>query len=260
MRLTLSRILSKKLLPTQPLTKVLFIALPATLLISGAVIAVHVCGGQAPQKEAQHTPAPTVTHSSPSPPTPPPCTKGTYSPASASNTTPATQGLQQVIDAPQYYSVYGYTADQIRSQMSQCAPGTSSTDFNGYTNWWLRYAFALSAPDTNNLCTIQSAGVVVHITFSYPQWSNSMYASAGLSSEWQTFIKNLTTHENGHRDLATQYASQLYNGLLAYPPTDCSTISQSATSYGGSQISNLNQAEANYDIQTNHGATQGANL
>lgn len=269
------------------------VALSAVLLTTGGfVIALHSTAKQTPrnstpaihkttlskqtaksatsqQSAASSSPSATptpsahaVAHTSSTPtPTPSACSKATYDAASASNTAAATQGLQQTVDPSQYYTVYGYTADQVRAEMNQCSPSVAgSGDFNAFTSWWLNFKFVLSTPDTNNFCTVQSAGVVVHVTSSYPQWSTSAYAAAGLSTEWQTFISNLTTHENGHRDLATQYASQLYNGLLSYPSTDCSTASQSVTSYGNSQITALNQAETNYDSQTNHGATQGATL
>jgi predicted secreted Zn-dependent protease len=186
------------------------------------------------------------------------CTKGTYQPASVSNTPSPSVGLQEDVDQPQYYVVYGYTASQIRAELNQCSPvATSQGDFDAETSWWLKFTYDWYTK-SNGLCALQNVGVVAHVTFMYPQWTNTAYSAAGLNAKWQTYMTNLTTHEQGHKTIALQYANTLLTQLQSYPDTTCTTIEQSANSYGNGEISALTQAENNYDTQTDHGATQGA--
>ena len=190
--------------------------------------------------------------------TPPACSKGTYSAASASNTPHPAVGLQQIADQPQHYVVYGYTATQIRTELNQCTPVTGNgSETDAQTNWWINFHYYWYAK-SNGVCALENVGVVVHLTSIYPQLSTSVYTAAGLSSQWQTYLGNLTTHEQGHQNLALQYANALYGGLQNYPKTNCYTIQQSANAYANNEIAALNKAEVNYDSQTNHGATQGA--
>lgn len=210
-------------------------------------------GKSAPNKPMNPAPAP-----NPTIPAPPVCTKGSYTPAAADNTPSAGTGFKQIIDQPQQYIVYGYSANQIRSEINQCSPlSAGGSEYDAQTNWQLRYSYSWYTK-SNGKCALQNVGVIVHITFMYPQWTNNAYAVPGLSSQWQKYIDNLTVHEQGHENLALQYANTLFSGLQNYPDTDCSNIHQSVNTYGDNEIASLNQSEANYDVQTKHGATQGA--
>ena len=187
------------------------------------------------------------------------CTKDTsYQAATALNISASAPGLTQTVEQPHYYTVYGYTASQVRTQLNQCSGATQgASTYDALTNWWTNFAYNYYAK-SSGLCALKDVAVGEHITFEFPQWSNTVNAEAGLNSKWQTYMSNLTTHEHGHRDLALQYSSTLYSGLVNFPDTNCGSIVQSANDYGNGIIASLNQVEANYDAQTNHGATQGA--
>jgi predicted secreted Zn-dependent protease len=105
---------------------------------------------------------------------------------------------------------------------------------------------------------VSQVAVGLHLSESFPSWSPSSYDASGLAAKWQTYTTNLQTHEKGHKDMAKQYANDLFNGLKTYPHTSCSTIISAVNQYGNNKVAALQSASDTYDSQTQHGATQGA--
>lgn len=136
-----------------------------------------------------------------------------------------------------------------------CRPSDKDGDAN--VNWWLNFSY-WTASDGAGKCYVSQTAVGLHLSEFFPVWSTSSYDSAGLASKWQAYTTNLQTHMQGHKDLAKQYATDLYNGLKNYPHTSCSTIISAVNQYGNNKVAALQQASDTYDTQTNHGATQGA--
>lgn len=188
------------------------------------------------------------------------CTKPTgFTAANALPISTASPGLDLSVEAPQQYTVYGNTATEVRSQINQCSPVSDlgAGEYDAITTWWVNFSY-LYSPTSGGNCSVNSVAVGMHIKMVLPAWQSSPNADAGLASEWQTYITNLTTHENGHRDIAINYANTLLSGLQSQPESSCSTIVQTTNDYGNSIISQLETDENNYDLTTNHGATQGA--
>ncbi len=172
--------------------------------------------------------------------------------------TAAVSGLQQQIEAPQYYQVYGYTAADVQRQLFNCSPfsdkdGKFAASTNYSINWRVSYV-----GDEQGQCKISSAVVGVHVAQIMPHWNDSSYAMPGYAGRWQTFVNNLQTHEDGHRDLYLAYAAQLLQDLQALPTNNCENFMSYANSRANADLSQLRQADEAYDQRTNHGASQGA--
>lgn len=173
----------------------------------------------------------------------------------------APDGLTKQIDTPQYYQIYGNDAATLRKQIRQCAPKSESgtTEFAAITSYQLTWQYNLMNTD-NGLCKVGHAKVGIHVSQVLPLWQPSTEAQAGLAPKWQAFMGSLTTHENGHRDYDVQYAQMLLDDLIALPATPCAQLAQTVKHLTDSDVATLNQANDNYDSNTNHGATQGAIL
>ncbi len=213
----------------------------------------------APAPAPVKTPAAvTPTKTGPAPAVPN-CTKPTnFTTADVLSIDSSQPGLKEVNEPANLYEVYGYTADQIRSQINQCSPVSSfgGGAYDAYTSWNLNSTFDTS--ESGGKCTLTGVAVGLHIKTVMPTWQSTSYAAAGLSAKWSTYVANLTTHEHGHATLAEQYANETLSGLVSFPATDCSTIYQSAFAFAQAKKTALNQASASYDAQTGNGATQGA--
>lgn len=214
------------------------------------------------------TPMPTTTPSSPAPTTTAQtsaavenCTPaGKSSLPSALNLSTMSDGLTNIIDTPSTYKIFGNTATQIRNQLRSCAPSNGSGEvFAGETGYTLTWQYAATTTD-GGLCTLSRLKIGLHVTMSLPAWSPSAQATSGLANQWKNFISNLNIHENGHVALDTQYANQLLSDLQSMPAADCATLNAAVQTKATTTLANLDTANATYDNQTNHGATQGAIL
>ncbi len=173
----------------------------------------------------------------------------------------APTGLTIRIDATTYYRVYGANASQLEQQIKQCAPGgnpDAAAEFTGVTNYSLTWSYAYTSL-TNGNCQLSDVKVGLHTATALPEWQ-PLAASTRLANEWQAFIKALAMHEQYHVGLDRLYAAQLTADLTNLAPMSCGRLASAAQSLVQADITTLNQANTDYDTQTDHGATQGAIL
>jgi len=169
-------------------------------------------------------------------------------------------GLSVVNDPAHTYQIYGNTADQIRNQIRECAPGSDGSggaEFTGETSYTMSWQYDLEMSDE---CHVTNVKVGVHIETSLPAWQATGSVDTGLNTRWQNFMGALTTHEAGHAALDKLYAGRILNDLNSLPAMNCDHKDNIVKAVVNSEISELNQANNNYDLSTNHGATQGAIL
>ena len=158
----------------------------------------------------------------------------------------------------EYYDVYGNTADQIRNQMN--ANGTRWDDgqtYDSVTSWNLKWTYDYSC--SNHSCRAGSFKTMVDITFRFPKWIQSSDTSPDLAQQWNTYMKNLVVHENGHRDMAVEAAHQLSRDALNLPPAASpEDLDREIQQMTATEMAKLNADEKEYDVTTVHGTTQGA--
>ncbi len=190
------------------------------------------------------------------------CTPSAYALPSNLSLSATPAGLKEVIEPTQTYAIHGTDGATIREQIQACAPrqhaGDSAAEYTaqtGYSMTW-QYSYAQQADGS---CVVTNPRIGLHVAMVLPAWSDST-ASASFTSQWQTFLTNLTTHENGHVDLDRQYAREMLSDLQNFPASPCDTIQQSVNGIMQNSIARLNVANDQYDATTNHGATQGAVL
>jgi predicted secreted Zn-dependent protease len=193
----------------------------------------------------------------------PSCTPDTsYVPAGA--ITPTQPGLEQVIDEPSTYAVYGNTSDQIMSEIAECTPVHSSGtngiagDFAASTantiSWTLNYI------DNNDICSVASVDVTLHINQVFPSWQASAGSPVSLNSTWQTYLNGLEAYEQGHAQLDEAAASQVLSDLQNLPASSCDTIGQSANTVAEADTANNLTANTNYDLVNNYGLKENVTL
>jgi hypothetical protein len=72
-----------------------------------------------------------------------------------------------------------------------------------------------------------------------------------LVDRWTAFTQSLATHEDGHAVRVIQNAGTVADAISAASCANASAAAQSA-------LNSIQQINDQYDIDTNHGATQGA--
>ena len=72
-------------------------------------------------------------------------------------------------------------------------------------------------------------------------------------------MKNLATHENGHRDMAVEASAELSRAVAELPPApSAAALDRDVRSLCMKRIRKLNEDEKTYDVVTAHGVKQGA--
>ncbi|MCL5407339.1 MAG: DUF922 domain-containing Zn-dependent protease [Patescibacteria group bacterium] len=173
------------------------------------------------------------------------------------NISPSNPGLKQDIDT-HYYQVYGYTPYEVRAQLNECGAKSGGEAYDAYTSYYISWVY--NYKPVAGGCNIKDVTVGVKVDFFYPKWEDPGNAQAGLAENWQRYMTNLITHENGHKDIAVEGAQAILNALLSLPNSaTCGEDVQSLVSSTGNNIfADYNAREKAYDDETNHGATQGA--
>lgn len=192
--------------------------------------------------------------------TPAECTPATYALPGLLNLSGA-NGLTEVIEPAQTYTIYGVTSAELRSQIQACAPreksGDSVAEFTAQTGYYLswQYDYAMRGDGS---CIVTNPRVGLHVAMILPDWQAAAGTDPALVAAWRTFVANLTAHENGHVDLDRQYARAMLADLQSFPAGPCDTLQQSVNGIMQNSIVQLNIANDQYDTTTRHGATQGA--
>ena len=168
-------------------------------------------------------------------------------------------GLQQVIDSPAGYTVYGNTATEVMSQINKCTPvhitsgrpGLFAATTSYAINWQVDYV-----PGSNGLCVTDGVRVGLHVKQVFPAWQPTDSATAGLDTSWRNYITKLRAYENGHVQLDETAAATVLSDLRDFPPTDCNSIEGAATAKAKADVSAYDAANADYDTSNNYGLKQ----
>ncbi len=174
-------------------------------------------------------------------------------------------GIQQIIDTPSNYAVYGTTPAQIMAQMARCtpvhstgtggAPGKFAASTANAISWHVSYSDV-----GTGLCTITGVSVSLHINQVFPLWQPTSGSSATLARLWQDYSNKLHAYEQGHVQLDVAAAATILSDLQTLPVTACSDIAQAANTKALADIARNNTANTNYDIVNNFGLKQGVVL
>jgi predicted secreted Zn-dependent protease len=150
----------------------------------------------------------------------------------------------------QYYEVHGSTADELRAGMAQAGPhGSGGAEFAANTSWQFHWSWNQST--SGGVCHPTNVQITYSITIEFPHWAPPADAVPGLVDRWTAFTQSLATHEDGHAVRVIQNAGTVADAISAASCANASAAAQSA-------LNSIQQINDQYDIDTNHGATQGA--
>jgi predicted secreted Zn-dependent protease len=174
-------------------------------------------------------------------------------------------GLNQVIDDPSTYNIYGDTTAEVNSQMYTCTPvhstGTGGSAGNYAASTAITLAWNISYNENpDGLCILISANVISHINQVFPNWVATSGSPASLSVQWQNYITKLHSYEAGHKSLDEQEGSSVYNDLVSMPAISCDTINQAAQAIFSQDTAKYNAANSAYDISNQFGLKEDVSL
>ncbi|CAG0937617.1 hypothetical protein TFLX_06564 [Thermoflexales bacterium] len=182
------------------------------------------------------------------PPTPTPWPSPTPGP------TP-TSGVNFSGENVKYYPIEGEirTGKELREHLN------GASGWAGLTTWEVtRWSYAGSSQQPQG-CFLQGVEVKLTATMTMPNWINQTYAPPELISNWNIFYARLQVHEHGHVDIGIRVANEILSALSGelFP---CDNITPFAQARVYEILDNHATDDEQYDNNTNHGVTQGADF
>jgi len=158
----------------------------------------------------------------------------------------------------EYYDVCGCNEKELQCDLKKkCIQWNDGKKYDAVTTWDMKWDYGYD--HDSQACAVDSFKVTVDIFFRYPRWVRTSETSPQLVEKWDRYMKNLITHENGHRDLAVEAAAKLSSAVAALnPPSTCVELDRRVRALYRARMAKLNEDQKAYDATTNHGVNQGA--
>lgn len=182
----------------------------------------------------------------------------------ASTNNDISHGTKNIVFPPvvteqyEYYEIKGNNERELRNQM--CRNGCTFNDgkiYDSLTTWRVKLDYGYDR--ATNACAADSVKANVVINFRFPKWMRTEDAPPELVAKWDNYMKNLVIHENEHRDMAVEAATELSKAVSALPPaSSCAELDREVRALSLERMEKLNDDEKRLDETTSHGKTEGA--
>lgn len=147
----------------------------------------------------------------------------------------------------EYYDVKGDSLDGLRGQLRTLGIRADDKVYAGYTFWSIKYA--ISTNEEHGSYCVASVRTDLQVRIRLPR------------RRWDSMSKALKGHEDGHKELAVQAAKEIrsvLDGLGCRKSRE--ELLAAARALAGKILELHKKKQKEYDVRTNHGATQGAVL
>ena len=155
------------------------------------------------------------------------------------------------------YDVRGLTDRAIAASLAREARRVTGSRFRGRHDWRIRWEYRYAADDVAG-CAITTSAVHLESTTVLPRWVDRVHADSDLITKWDRYIAALREHEEGHRDRAYRAAAEIQRALRRLRTSSCTLMAAEANRVAQDLLRRHRRQQADYDRETNHGATQGA--
>jgi len=155
------------------------------------------------------------------------------------------------------YTVTGRSAAEVRGQMDRLGPRSEDGkiyDANTRTelSWQYNYQTSLDG------CRIASTVIGLSVVYVMPRWADYDGAPREVRDSWDRYYGRLTAHEQGHRDVGVQVATDLERDLLDMRRRFCDELGKDAEEMARGSLKTLKDRNREFDARTRHGADEGA--
>jgi predicted secreted Zn-dependent protease len=143
-----------------------------------------------------------------------------------------------------YYDITGSTEQDLRRQMTARGP----EGYDAFTRWNIRWNWpGMGAAD----CRLKEAEVSYEVTVTFPRWIPTSEAAPELVIKWNRYVRALADHEQLHVDNVVKRFPAVVAAIQNATCLTAETAAQAA-------LSPIRQFDAQYDLNTDHGRSQGA--
>lgn len=142
------------------------------------------------------------------------------------------------------YEVFGADERMLELAMDLRGPRRGGCIFVAFTDWRVHWARTVDGPH-----------VCFHAIVTLPVWQPPRRDSSELLDRWTRFRDAVAVHEKGHIEIGLAAAHALTTVLRTAPPRP-----DTWTDVVHAVVSPYLEMERRYDMETQHGVTQGAVL
>ncbi len=150
------------------------------------------------------------------------------------------------------YPVHG----QDYASLVQSLRASGPEGFHGSASWNVTYQYTTKR--VGNACRFETIRLIVKAEILMPLWADADTAPAGLRERWQAYHAALQQHEEGHVQHGQELASLVHEKFLSYGELACNQTQEIAQNAFDKLYENLKNRDQEYDLRTQHGASQGA--
>jgi predicted secreted Zn-dependent protease len=190
------------------------------------------------------------------PPPPPPLTPAGRTALALAAAPPDVSPDVRVSDDTNRYPVTGSTAPAIRLQMKTNRETIPDSEYVGTTRADVQWQFR--PIQGAHECELSQIAVFLHIVTTLPQWFPADEAPGKLARQWQVFLTAIEIHEHGHRTIALHTAAAIAHVLDRIHGPTCAGLKDMANLDARATWELGNRRQLDYDVATQHGASQGA--
>lgn len=158
-----------------------------------------------------------------------------------------------------YYRVTGSTPEEIHHSKEAARPGTNRMKFDAITEWNIAWTYRYSL--RGDQVAVDSVDTKTTVVVTLPRWTPPADTDPATIKSWQSYVRGLALHEQGHLTIARQATAEMQRQLTALPASPSVRDLQTAMDRTGNRVvDQFRLKEKEYDQATSHGATQGAVL
>jgi predicted secreted Zn-dependent protease len=164
------------------------------------------------------------------------------------------QGI--VLDAHRtMYRVFGRDLTSLTASMRASGVFIGGKHWQGLHQGSVRWNYRTRKDSLQ--CAVHSVTVTIESEVTLPSWDPPVSARRELRAEWRDYLAALETHEVGHQSLYVAGGIRLRDGLLAVRALRCEQIAPLVAAEGHRLRGITNAEQARYDVETDHGRSQG---
>lgn len=163
----------------------------------------------------------------------------------------------EINDNVERYVISGATAAALRHEMNTKGPQGVGRRFDGFTKWHVSWRWRYQSSGAG--CVIESVRTTVTVNTTLPRWEDEHRADHATQQRWARYLSALEHHEEGHRRNGVAAGHDIDQIVATMPPAaSCDALGANANALGKSIIQKYVQRDVDYDRDTRHGVTQGA--
>lgn len=158
-----------------------------------------------------------------------------------------------------YYAVTGTTPRELHESKLQARPWKTNMVFDALTDWNMEWRFQCVRDDGQYRVSQFECKTKAVVTM--PLWKPPAEADPAMVEKWQRYVKALGAHEAGHVTIARQATVELRDEVARMGRFDSAHELRRTLERRAREVTDKHkQRERDYDRETRHGASQGAEL